>query len=188
MTTTTAGPQRAAARSDRPSPKTSVAEAVLAALADHPGATAEQLAAATSLGRSTVTKALAALDAEHRAIRSTGGRDRGRRLADRWSLPPVTTRSPDQSAAAGDEPGGVDLTDDQGAEGRLGRGELRRLVAECLAAEPAREFTAARLAAMLGRSAGAIGNALTRLVDEDAAIQSSASPRRYRHAPTGEAQ
>ncbi len=187
MTTTTAGPQRAAARSDRPSPKTSATEAVLAALTDHPGATAEQLAAATSLGRSTVTKALAALDAEHRAIRSTGGRDRGRRLADRWSLPPVT-RSPDQSAAAGDEPGGVGLTDDQGAEGRLGRGELRSLVAECLAAEPAREFTAARLAAMLGRSAGAIGNALTRLVDEDAAIQSSASPRRYRHAPTGEAQ
>ena len=183
MTTTTAGPQPAAAHSDRPRRKPSATEAVLAALAEHPGATAEQLAAATNLGRSTVTKALACLAAEHRAMRSPGGRDRGRRLADRWSLPPVTPTT-DQPAPAGNEPGVVGPVADRGAEGRLGRGQLRGLVAERLAAEPAAEFTPSRLAGLLGRSAGAIGNALTRMVEEGLAIQTTASPRRYRHAPT----
>ncbi|MHB8294321.1 MAG: helix-turn-helix domain-containing protein [Acidimicrobiales bacterium] len=88
MTTATARTQRRPTRSDHASRKPPATEAVLAALAARPGATAEQqLAAATGLGRSTVTKALACLAADHRVTRSSGGGEQGRRVADRWSLP-----------------------------------------------------------------------------------------------------
>ncbi|MHB1738602.1 MAG: helix-turn-helix domain-containing protein [Actinomycetes bacterium] len=187
MTTTTAGAQRPPTRSDQASRKPPVAEAVLAALADRPGATAEQLAAATGLGRSTVTRALACLAADHRVTRSPGGREQGRRVADRWSLPQPAP-SADKPISADEEPGAVRPTGDRAAEGRLGRGELRSLIAARLAAEPTAEFTPSRVAGLLGRSAGAVGNALTRMVEEGLAVQTSASPRRYRHAPTGEAQ
>jgi len=59
---------------------------VLEALAQHPGSTAAQLAAAAGLGRSTVSKALAQLEADQLAARQTQGSDGGRRLADRWTL------------------------------------------------------------------------------------------------------
>lgn len=183
MTTTTAGTQRTAARGDRPSRKAPAAESVLAALADRPETTAEQLAAAAGLGRSTVAKTLAGLDAEHRVVRITGGRDRGRRLADRWSLPPAAP-SAEQAMSADEEPGSVGPAGDRDADGRLGRGQLRSLVAERLAGEPDREFTPSRLGGLLGRSAGAVGNALARMVEDGQAVQTSVSPRRYRHTPT----
>lgn len=185
MTTTTAGPQRPPTRSDQASRKPPAAEAVLAALADRPGATAEQLAGATGLGRSTVTTALAALGGEQRAVRIAGGREQGRRLADRWSLPPAAP-SAEQAMSAGEDPAALRPAGDRGGEGRLGRGQLSALVAEHLAAEPTAEFTPSRLGGLLGRSAGAIGNALSRMVDEGLAVQTSASPRRYRYAPAGE--
>ena len=186
MTTISATPaQHPPARSDRPSRKPPTTDAVLAALADRPGASAEQLAAATGLGRSTVTKTLTCLSADHRVVRSPGGREQGRRLADRWSLPPAAL-SADQPMPTHGEPGALGPTGDRAVEGRLGRGQLSALVAEGLAAEPTAEFTPTRLAAMLGRSAGAIGNALARMVDEGLAVQTAASPRRYRHAPAGE--
>lgn len=181
MTTTTTGTQRTAARSDRLSHKPSTPETVLVALADRPETTAEQLAAAAGLGRSAVAKALAALDAEHRVVRITGGRDRGRRLADRWSLPPATPTT-EQPPSAGEDPVPLRPAGDRGGEGRLGRGQLLSLVADRLAGEPDREFTPSHLGGLLGRSAGAVGNALARMVENGQAVQTSVSPRRYRHA------
>lgn len=184
-TTTSAGAQRKAAAGDRANPKPPATEAVLAALAERPGSTAEALATATGLGRSTVTKALACLAGEQRVTRSPGGRDRGRRAADGWSLPPAA-QTAKRPAPAGDDPGAGSPAD-RGGEGRLGRGQLRSLVAELLAAEPTAEFTPSRLAGLLGRSAGATGNALARMVEDGLAVQTAVSPRRYSHAPTSEA-
>lgn len=178
MTTISAtAAQHPPARSDRPSRKPPTADAVLAALAECPETTAEQLAAATGLGRSTVTKTLTCLSADHRVVRSPGGREQGRRLADRWSLPPAAL-SADQPMPTDEEPSAALSTGKPTVEGRLGRGQLRSLVAE-----PTAELTPARLAGVLGRSAGAIGNALARMVDEGLAVQTGSSPRRYRHAP-----
>lgn len=189
MTITTAAPQRslssAARRGGRPGGVTATSEAVLAALAVRADATAEEVAVATGLGRSTVTKALAALGADHRVARSPGGRERGRRLADRWSLPqPAPTTDQLQLARTG--PSAVLPAGERGVEGHLGRGQLRALVAARLAAQPEVEFTPSRLGSLLGRSAGAIGNALARMVEDGLAVQTTASPRRYRHAQTGE--
>jgi hypothetical protein len=50
------------------------------------------------------------------------------------------------------------------AKGRLGNGQLRRQVAEWLAARPG-PHTVGEIAKDLGRSAGAVGNALTTLAD-----------------------
>ena len=56
------------------------AEALAAALAAHPGATAAELAEVAGIGQSTAAKALAAMEHEGTARRGDGGR----RLPDRW--------------------------------------------------------------------------------------------------------
>lgn len=190
MTTTTGTTQRQLNRpgrgTGRPVAATGSADAVLTALAGHPGTTAEQLAVATGLGRSTVTKTLACLAAEQRVTRSPGGGEQGRRGADGWSLPPAALAA-DLPLSAAEEPSAVGPVGDRGIEGRLERGQLRALVAARLAAEATAEFTANRLAGVLGRSAGAVGNALARMVEEGLAVQTGSSPRRYRHAPASDA-
>ncbi|WP_406265653.1 hypothetical protein OH799_18710 [Nocardia sp. NBC_00881] len=70
------------------------------------------------------------------------------------------------------------------AAGRLPNGELRRLVAAALAAEPVREQSPREIAAGLGRSSGAVGNALEALVKSGHADLTSAAPRRYRVTAT----
>jgi hypothetical protein len=64
----------------------------------------------------------------------------------------------------------------------LGRGQLGQLVAAYLAERPGQELGPAALAKALGRSAGAVANALARLVEAGDAELVSGSPRRYRHA------
>jgi hypothetical protein len=67
---------------------------------------------------------------------------------------------------------------------RLRQGELRRLVAAHLAADPARAFTPGEIARALDRSAGAVGNALATLADHGHAEEVSNRPRRYRATAT----
>ena len=67
------------------------------------------------------------------------------------------------------------------AKGRLGNGQLRRQVAEWLAARPG-PHTVGEIAKDLGRSADAVGNALTTLADRAApaapkSAASSAEPK-----------
>ena len=76
-----------------PTPATPAAEALLAALADRPGATATELAQAAEVGRSTAAKLLTALAAQGRVLRQRSGR----RAPDRWTLPtaaPIQDPSP----------------------------------------------------------------------------------------------
>ncbi|HZN70676.1 MAG TPA: ATPase, partial [Micromonosporaceae bacterium] len=65
---------------------------------------------------------------------------------------------------------------------RLRPGQLRDQVAQLLAADPARAFTAAEAAAALGgRDTHAVGNALARLARTGHARQVAARPPRFQH-------
>jgi nitric oxide reductase NorQ protein len=64
------------------------------------------------------------------------------------------------------------------AKGRLGNGQLRRQVAQWLAARPG-PHTVGEIAKDLGRSAGAVGNALTTLADRAEAARITSKPLRY---------
>jgi nitric oxide reductase NorQ protein len=71
--------------------------------------------------------------------------------------------------------------------GRLGNGQLRRQVAEWLAARPG-PHTVGEVAKALGRSAGAVGNALATLADRNEADRDPGKPVRYQsNAKTGAA-
>jgi len=63
-------------------------------------------------------------------------------------------------------------------KGRLGNGQLRRQVAEWLAARPG-PHTVGEIAKDLGRSAGAVGNALATLADRAEASRITGNPARY---------
>lgn len=152
----------------RPNP----AEAVLAVLADRREATAAEVAEAAAIGRSTATKALAALAAEKKVSRVAGGRDGGRRLPDSWSLATPSNPHPARTERAGAADGAA----------RLGKGQLAKFVLAHLRRHPGEHSPTAVANALGGRSAGAVGNALDRLVAAGQATQTSAKPRRYESA------
>lgn len=66
---------------------------------------------------------------------------------------------------------------------RLRKGELRALVLERLNADLDAEHTPTALSKVLGRSSGAISNALVRLCLDGQAVETSSRPRRYGAAP-----
>ena len=138
-------------------------EVVVTALASQGELTNAEIATATGLGRSTVGKTLAALERAGMARRSPGGREGGRRLPDRWSIGSSDDRSPAEKSA-----------------GRLRPGQLDGLVLDFLNAqvEDAAVGSTA-VAKALGRSAGAVGNCLTRLAAAGQVRQASEKPRRY---------
>jgi hypothetical protein len=65
---------------------------------------------------------------------------------------------------------------------RLLPGELYTMVLDHLRADPTQEWPPAGIANLLGRSAGAIGNALNAMVGRGEAVMTSVRPRRYRAA------
>jgi hypothetical protein len=65
--------------------------------------------------------------------------------------------------------------------GRLGKGELRGMVADYIASHLDRDFTPTQLSRILHRSSGAISNALEALVDKEEAVQTREQPRAYAH-------
>jgi hypothetical protein len=150
---------------------TPAAEALLAALADQPGATATELAQAAGIGRSTAAKLLATLAGQGRVLRQPGGLKDGRRAPDRWTLPtPTPTPDPSPPPPAEPSPTGA---------GRLGAGQLRQLVLGCLAERPGQALSPTAIAKTLDRSAGAVANALRILAGQGAVIQTQPKPRRY---------
>lgn len=64
---------------------------------------------------------------------------------------------------------------------RLAKGGLRALVAEYLNAHPDEEMTAPRIGKSLGRSSGAVANALDTLVKSGQAELACEKPRKFRH-------
>jgi len=142
--------------------KSSSEDAVLAALASRRDATAAELAAPTSLGRSTVGKALARLERAGRVRRSARGR-KADRLPDQWAL--VGSRKPARRRASGR---------------RLRPGELDGLVLDHLAKHAeGGALSPAAVAKVLGRSSGAVGNCLARLATAGRVRRVSRQPRRY---------
>ncbi|MCX4750584.1 hypothetical protein OG455_34620 [Kitasatospora sp. NBC_01287] len=67
---------------------------------------------------------------------------------------------------------------------RLLPGGLHRLVLDHLRANRDQAWTPTAIAKILGRSSGAIGNALTTMVSRGEALMTSDKPRRYQAAPT----
>ncbi len=166
-------------------------EVVAAALRTHPEATVIELAETAGVGRSTAAKCLAALEAAGTARRVPGGRDGGRRVADRWvRVKPL--RPADQLSVSGSdsdrpvETGTIagDVIEDGMIVGngvraaRLAKGELAALVVGYLSAHPG-ELGPTAVGKALGRSPGAVANALQRLQVDGRVRLVSESPRRY---------
>ena len=68
----------------------------------------------------------------------------------------------------------------------LGKNELRTIVRDFLRQHPGHEFTSGTIAREIGRSSGAIGNALAKLVISGEALLVSEAPMKYSAAPTGD--
>lgn len=158
------------------SPATVNLDSLRRALADRPGASVADLAKASGLARSTTGKALAGLEATGAARREPGARAGSRRTPDRWYLaqaPAVASRSDPPRPGTASE-----------GSARLGRGQLQDLVVQALGA--AGEASPSALARSLGRSAGAVSNALERLQEAGLVARTSEHPRRYRlHGEVG---
>lgn len=166
-----------------PAPATTpTAQALLDALTGRPGATAADLADAAGIGRSTAGKLLAKLAAEGGVLRQPGGRQGGRRSADRWTLVASTPAAATQDRSTAPPTPTAEAADPEQSRresGRLGAGELRRLVLAFLADRPGQALSPTVIAKALGRSAGAVSNALTVLAGQGAVVQTQVKPRRY---------
>ncbi|MEU3399384.1 helix-turn-helix domain-containing protein [Streptomyces filamentosus] len=184
----------------------------LAALTEHSGATAAQIAAYAGIGGSTAGKALNTLEGYNLAYRERGAMTGSRKEADLWyhrpvettpehisdeaeteAAPEATEAAPETEAeapaeeaheapAAAETPAPAAKTPAAKATPakRLARGDLRQMVYDHLAAHPAEEIGPSGLGKLLGRSAGAVANALAKLTAHGQAELTSDSPRRYR--------
>ncbi|MFF2571115.1 helix-turn-helix domain-containing protein [Streptomyces sp. NPDC058084] len=174
----------------------------LAALAEHSGATASEIASYAGIGGSTAGKALNALESHNLAYRERGAMTGNRKEADLWYHRPVETTpehisdEPEAEAAPAATEAEVEAPAETAPEApaeaaetpaakaaptkRLARGGLRQMVYDYLAAHPAEEVGPSGLGKTLGRSAGAVANALAKLAAHGQAELTSDSPRRYR--------
>jgi DNA-binding MarR family transcriptional regulator len=162
-------------------------EALLEALADAGQATTGELASRLGIGQSTAAKRLAALEATGATRRRRGGRGDGVLAPDHWSTTTSPRRSPRGTSARRSSPGAaVSPTHEspKPRDGRLRRGALGALVRAYLAARPGEDHGPTQIGKALGRSQGAVANALARLEAEGAIRLASTSPRRYRVADT----
>jgi hypothetical protein len=178
-------------------------EALTAALAAHPEATAAEIAGVLGVGQSTAAKRLAALETAGAVHRLPGGRVAGVRAPDHWSVAacgvaaPVPPEDADpEGAASGPSPTGPaaerpanerrtseDRTSlDADETGRLGRGQLGTLVHGYLSARPGESFGPAAVGKALGRSQGAVSNSLSAMAARGEVVLVADKPRRYRIA------
>lgn len=144
------------------------ADKISAALEAHPNETAADIAVAAGVARSTAAKALARLEQEGLAMRRPGRRREGRRLPDRWCVKRPDAEAAREAAKAANRE-------------RLAKGGLRALVLDFLVHHPFGPYSPGAIAKDLGRSAGAVSNALAKLAAEGKVIQVAARPRSYQH-------
>jgi hypothetical protein len=181
------------------------AEAILGALTTHPHATVTELARAAGIGKSTAGKLLATLEAQGRAVRRPGERTGGRRAPDQWSraaepaedaptasattahMPMLPTPAESTASEQRAQPAASTDPTDAVTSARLRPGALRGLVLDHLTQQPGQELTPTAVAKALGRSAGAVGNALATLAATGEVVQASGTPRRYAIARNKEA-
>lgn len=169
-----------------------VIEAVIAL----PGATAAEVAGALGIGRSTAAKYLARLEAARALRREPGGRSGGAKVADRWfpatpagsteagesvrgaPVPAADETPPVAEEVRADESGDPEPGFESAA--RLAPGALGVMVRQYLAARPGKSFGPSGIAKALGRSAGAVSNALSAMADRGEVEKVAERPRRYR--------
>ena len=163
-------------------------EALVAAVAARPGLTAAQVAEVLGAGQSTVAKRLAVLEAIGAVSRTPGGRVAGVRSPDRWdaaaagaATEPATTCEPAE-ASTHEDSGAPDAHPAEGTSARLGRGALGAMVRDYLARRPTEAFGPAQVGKALGRSQGAVSNALAAMAERGEAVLVAERPRRYRIA------
>jgi nitric oxide reductase NorQ protein len=102
-----------------------------------------------------------------------------------WRSPAEAPSANAVPAAGTAAPGGTEATVKGSPEAappsaqRLRPGALRALIHAWLAERPGQDFTPTRISKELGRSAGAVGNALATMSDQGEVIQTSRKPRRY---------
>ena len=167
-------------------------EALTAALAAHPEATAAEVAGVLGVGQSTAAKRLAALEATGAVHRIPGGRVAGVRAPDHWSVvtgsdvaaATPTDRADPEGAASEPTPAeaAAEHPEADGTRDRLGRGELGALVRDYLAGRPGESFGPAEVGKALGRSQGAVSNSLSTMAARGEAVLVADKPRRYRIA------
>lgn len=155
------------------------AELVAEALAAHPASTAAELAAFAGLGQSTVSKALASMEAAGAASRDVAEPVSGRRPAARWNQA-VKIHTPQRRTVS--LAGSTAVSDRGGVAGRLRPGQLGTLVLEYLLAHQEQEWSPTAVGKALGRSTGAVANALAKFAASGDAVLTSEAPRRYRIA------
>jgi len=178
-------------------------QAVKAAVEKTPGGTTEGIAQVAGIGRSTAGKALGRLADAGEVVRHQGGRDRGRRLPDRFTITgvempaaysghvlsgeqPTSTVGEGKSgnAPAADKPARgkaeptVSASDPEG--GKLKPNELNPLVLGFLEAnKDDGPHGPGQVAKALQRSSGAVGNCLERLAKDKKVKRVVDKPRRY---------
>jgi len=191
-------------KSTKSAAKPTADEAVKKAVGDHPGVTAEGVASTAGIGRSTATKALARLREAGEVTRFEGGRDKNRRLPDRFTLAgtklpaayaghtangsatkPTTKRAGTATVTTGSpktaKPKAAKVKPVVGE--RLKPGQLDGLVLTFLKKNSkSGPHGPGAIANALERSSGAVGNCLVRLTKAKQVSQDSDKPRRYSHA------
>jgi len=163
-------------------PRTDTEDKLWQALLDNPGSAAAVLSAAAGIGKSTAPKILVRWQRDGLVTRTSGVVDGGSRSADRWSIAAATEESTDDQPT-GDRPSGVDeaLVDGEvkPRSERLASGVLRGMVEDHLRENAGQDFSPGAIGKALGRSAGAVHNALEKLVESGYAVRTSDKPKKY---------
>jgi hypothetical protein len=153
-----------------------VEQRIVAFVKEKRGTIVDEVATAVGVTRSTARKYLAGLVDAGELKRTEGGRDRGRKRPDRFSV--VDGKGGEK------EPKGTPST--SAPKARLGPGELDGLVlADMREHRDEAPHTPSRIGKRIGRSSGAIANCLRRLADSDRAVLKSKKPHAY-DLPEGE--
>lgn len=171
--------------SDGAVPETA-ADKLRAALIAAPGSTAVDLAASIAINKSTAGKILARWEADGTAIRTARGVVDGRRAGDRWSVVAADVVEPEAVAEPESADSVVPAREpfDPLPEGRLKAGALRELTEHYLRMHPGEEFGPTHIGKALGRSQGAVNNALEKLTLAGTVVKTQEAPKRFAIAST----
>ncbi len=171
--------------SDATVPETA-ADKLRAALIAAPGSTAVDLAASIGINKSTAGKILARWEAKGTAIRTARGVVDGRRAGDLWSAVATDVVEPEVVAKPELAEAVVPAREpfDPLPEGRLKSGALRALTEDYLRMHPGEEFGPTHIGRALGRSQGAVNNALEKLTSAGTVVKTQEAPKRFAIAPT----
>ncbi|GAA1937900.1 hypothetical protein [Amycolatopsis minnesotensis] len=195
-TTKTTKPATTAKAATNGSSGPSAADRLRTALRRNPGMTARELAELANIGGSTATKFLAAWATDGQAVRLPGEDNGGRKAAARWAPPEPVDDSPKprKRNTTATRRTKADTTDtkattaksvtDAPPTGRLPKGALHGLVEDFLSEPDRRDnaYTAGEIGRKLGRSSGAVRNALDKLTEKDTVALVQEEPRRYQLA------